>query len=402
MRRFFVAGTLLPLFLATFVLADNSSYTNTPTGSGMVIDLGTTDYGYNDTDLNNLTAGSVINARNATWRFNNTVHAVPWADDPVAVGGCADPAAADPLPKNSYPLDIGTSDVWLQGGTILGQVSWLADWSHHYCNSAALVFDHPPTAAGVEGIRIDHPWDAIRFATYNSDLNATMTVRHVWVSNNLDDGIENDNLRNIMVEDSLFDNQGPSFLSMRPGPTYDGGSRRMTHTATVRNTLVSFREYISVTNGEGWRPRLIKGSTEMPRIIMDGVVMALPYFPNALEGSWGQTWSAIADGGQCSTSTNWFLWTSDTPLPWLDPATDQNWPYYATGANTQDQCQANPSLEGCVPVPPCFSVKTGRAAREHWTTAKAAWIREHSDLPRIGTRTLPDGTVVPADPPGRQ
>ncbi len=361
---------LAPLLLALAAPAFGQTFTCMPSGSGTLRVLDG-NHGYDQFMSHTNASGDVIDARTAAFRFNNSVWPIPTNTRNSGPRGCNDPDAPNPLPVNRYPISIRNAvDVCWQGGTVIGDVSWISDWRPQYCNSAGFLLYSGVERFTIEGLRMDGTWDGIRVGG-SADPDTTHTYRYVWLSNIRDDCLENDNGRNLVVEDSLFENCGQSFISADSG-SVGGNSHRETHLMTFRRVLVSFRSSPNVATGDGFRPKIIKGDTLAPSVVFYDSVINLPAWHNGLNGRYAGGWDMIRDSGLCETAANnnVFLWTADTPFPWEAGSPHAAfWPWYDPGID---------------PLPPCFAVrKKGREAREHWSTARAAWLREHPELPRI-------------------
>ena len=299
----------------------------------------TGNYGSTPYKVSGLASGTMIDAETATWLQDND-------------GGNG----------AQYPfLVYKSSNVVIDGGTIVGKVDMTSDWRDVYStgNSAAIRTEDTPNVV-IRDWRITDTWDAVR-VSWNSQ---NFVIEDIWVTNARDDAVENDKLNSGVIRDSLFDGVfagvsiDPSSSSPVDGSretvSFDGVLMRMqpylyegmwTHASPIKTN--------SATNGE-----------ITPNLRFTNNVFAIEDVNHRSYRSMEDAWAHTVE-----SSGNYFLNLSDTPLP------------------------------ADYPMPPAgWTVLQGQAARDYWAQAKADWIERHegggADLPPPVSET-PDTDIPP-------
>lgn len=291
----------------------------------------TGDRGYEPIAARNLAAGTVIDARAATFRVANSQN-----QRPVEGAACD----TGPLPVNRYPLRILESPgVTLLGGRFDGEVPLDTDWVHTYCNSTTIGFVNSPDAR-VEGTRIRRAWDGIRF----SGKTPSFGLRWLWLSDIRDDCIENDFLHTGEISDVLFDGCFNG-VSVYPAPDReeDGSAR----TVTLNRVLIRLQPYFykgALKNGAPF-----KANAKSPAIRIYDSVIALEGadFVSRTQNQTG--WEKITD-----CDNNVLLWLPDEPFP-----------------------------AKRIAPPACFHIIQGEEARMFWTDMRQNWIDCHPAFVRF-------------------
>ena len=269
------------------------------------------DYGYEPIKISNVT-NTEIDASNATWIVANTGSLI-----------------------NLYPIQVRDSaDVILTGGDINGLVSLSLDWQDAYVNSAA-VFAGDVTQVLIQDWTISRAWDAIRFSGSASN---TFTVDNVWLTDVRDDGIENDDGMSGTVSNSLFDGVFVG-ISLADSNTGD----QTANVVTVDNVLIRMESYLY--KGEVTHQSIFKVEAgKSPGLVIHDSVFAIEDVNHNGTSRLEIAWNSVI-----SSSNNYFLNLSDTPLP------------------------------ADYPMPPAgFTILQGAAARAYWESARTNWIANHN------------------------
>lgn len=246
---------------------------------------------------------------------------------------------------NLYPVSVRDSgNVILTGGTIHGEVSLTLDWQDAYVNSAA-VYARDVQNILIQDWTVSRAWDAIRFSGSASDV---FTVDNVWLSDVRDDGIENDNGMSGTVSNSLFDGV---FVGISLADTDTGDQTG--NLVTMDNVLIRMESYLY--NGEVTHQSIFKVEAgKSPGLSLHDSVFAIEDVNHH-----GTDRLAIAWDSVVSSSNNYFLNLSDTPLP------------------------------DDYPMPPAgFTILQGAEARAYWVGARNVWIAEHFGT--LGTKGADD------------
>ncbi len=248
---------------------------------------------------------------------------------------------------NLYPVSVRDSgSVILTGGTIHGEVSLTLDWQDAYVNSAA-VYTRDVQNILIQDWTVSRAWDAIRFSGSASDV---FTVDNVWLSDVRDDGIENDNGMSGTVSNSLFDGVFVG-ISLADSDTGD----QTGNLVTMDNVLIRMESYLY--QGEVTHQSIFKVEEgKSPGLSLHDCVFAIEDVNHH-----GTDRLAIAWDSVVSSSNNYFLNLSDTPLP------------------------------DDYPMPPAgFTILQGAEARAYWADARNVWIAEHYGT--LGTNGADDLT----------
>ena len=244
----------------------------------------------------------------------------------------------DPIPWTvtfRYEDGVGDGSCWF-GGFIRGP--WDdrdpgISWEEPYHHSGGMTIDVPGLL--VEGVRIDNQGDGIR--PYAPDVS----IRAAHLSDIHDDCIENDDMHELTVEDSLLDGCYVGFSARAVTGTDPGGSDRVW---TIRESLVRLEPQPTVYRGPvpghggffKW-----DGDGRSPQVAVHDTVFRADQLPN--HGTLGLPDTLTL--AECSN--NVMVWLGEGPFP--------------------------------EPLPDCFRITTDAS---EWDAAKAAWLDRHPDLPR--------------------
>ncbi|MEM6532287.1 MAG: right-handed parallel beta-helix repeat-containing protein [Myxococcota bacterium] len=261
-----------------------------------------------------LSGALVFDAYDASWTIDNC----GWSNTTIVGDG-----------RNAYPVllesRLGGSE-WY-GGNWTSVIPQSIDWGFVYgCdgrysgNSAAILFRGDATATN---LRIDGPWDGVRFTSNNG------TLKDSWISNCRDDGIEADSGANLLVENVLFDN---CFVGISSTP-----KDNMTSSRTIRldGVLMSLGNY--QYRGNQQPGTFLKYTEDSPRTEIHNSVFAFDTDSSINNNRMAHGWEKTE-----SCSNNLLLWTSDAPFPSEFPA-----------------------------PPSCFQVLEGDEARSVWEARRA-------------------------------
>ena len=271
------------------------------------------DYGYEPIKISGVT-GTEIDATDATWIVANIGTKI-----------------------NLYPIQVRDSgNVILTGGVINGQVPLDMDWRDAYVNSAA-VFAGDVKQVLIQDWTISRAWDAIRLSGSASN---TFKIDNVWLTDVRDDGIENDNGMSGTVSNSLFDGVFVG-ISLADSGTGDQTS----NVVTVDNVLIRMESY--EYNGRVTHQSIFKTEAgKSPGLSIHDSVFAIEDVNHEGQGRLEIAWNSVV-----SSSNNYFLNLSNTPLP------------------------------SDYPKPPAgFTILQGAAARAYWESARTDWISNHNAI----------------------
>jgi Ca2+-binding RTX toxin-like protein len=295
----------------------------------------TSDYSYSPYKATNLSAGSTINATNASWIVSN-----------------------QGSQTNTYPFQVvgaGTG-LTILGGHIYGQVSQTGDWRETYINSAAVRFADAPGAV-IKNWWIDKPWDGIR----PNGSSQNFLIEDVYISNARDDAIENDDALSGTVRDSLFDGvfSGVS--------TSDGDFNGASNTMTMDGMLLRMKSYSyegRITHGSPFKLQYndnTGGNETNPHLKFVNNLVAIEVIEHIGMGRLEHAWERMTS----DSTGNVYLNLSDKPFPADYPLPKFGW-----------------------------TILQGQAARDYWNKAKSAWLDAHDSTPD----TAPAPTPVPIEP----
>jgi hypothetical protein len=272
--------------------------------------------------------------------------------------------------RTLYPINIGGGEhaCWT-GGIVLGTSPYDSSWGQLYSwiaegkrqNSASIVWTKAPDLV-LDGIRIHNTWDAIRIGPGSSDF----TIKNVWVTYNRDDCVENDNLQQGLIDDSLFDGCYVGF-SARGGRK--GGAD---HVWTIQNSLIRLEP--------------------MPGAHNDGPDPVQP-------GHKGWFKWRLGHGPKLALRNNVFMVEQRSNMPdrvaGIPPLDKDGEP----GIEIID-CENNVLVwlgEGEYPyhLADCFTVTKDRSV---WERAKQDWIDRHPKVPRLPGDPAPTARSATARP----
>jgi hypothetical protein len=280
------------------------------------------DKGYNQTRLENLSAGTVIDATAATWNFDNN------------------PATSN---EQRVPIQIEKSPGFkLRGGKVEGFVKLDGEFNATYVDGSAIRILECPGAI-VEDFRADRTWDGIRIRIASENF----IFRRIHLSNCRDSAIENDYGHSGVVEDCLFDG-ALDLMGLDPPSSAPSGLDASNNKIIFKNVLGRCQLYNQ--SGEQTHGAPFKCNTEgttdrNPTTEHYDCVYAI-MDPNHNGQSRHKAWAAKAKGfGNCL-----YLNLSDRKLP------------------------------ATYPIPPGFTKLEGQAARDAWASLKADWLAEHPGL----------------------
>lgn len=371
MSKAFLLAAALSL-AATPVLAfqDDDAYTGlagavTPPGGPA---HGFTQYRPNYTDT--LPDGTKFDLRGHTWSFNNRLN------DDGAACNVADTSGTN-FPVLEYPISIDfIGNIVIAGGKIEGVYPMWQDLEYvkAYCYAPALSTNNDTYNVEVKGIRIRRAWDGLDLngVGMQAGRDGNYNVHDIWISDNIDDGIQDDSLYTMTLADSLIESR-LACLSANDDAVPDASARTVTIDGLLCSTVPGyiFERWPGVIVPD-YQEAPLKLGTNSPKIKITNSVFAFSYWHASLgfgtNARWDLIWSKINADGTCANNT--LLWLSDAPPPW-SAAHASNW---AWGTNEGN---------GSPAIPGCFTLKAGRAAREHWETVKARWIREHPTIERF-------------------
>jgi hypothetical protein len=231
--------------------------------------------------------------------------------------------------RDHYIVELtGSARACLSGGSIQG--TWPADtsWSHMH-GTAAVIVDTP--RATVEDVRVDGYGDSVRIVGDASGF----VVRRVHLSDSRDDCVENDDVLDGTVSDSLLDGCYNAF-SARP---YRAGSDGSDHLWTIRDSLVRLQPMERTYHDEGPEPGtagFFKWDEKGPRITLTGNVFRA-------DQDAGPVGLGVPADKIATCSRNTMVWLGEGPYP--------------------------------APLPPCFTLTRDKSV---WDDAVRRWERHHS------------------------
>ena len=284
------------------------------------------DFGIREYRPDNLTPGTVIDARKARWVVDNC----GWAG-----------------PKNAYPVQIENArEGKLIGGIVTSRIPQRTEWSRSYCNSAAMMARKDSQHFTFDGVRVDGAWDGIRFAAGDQSRGV---VENVWLTNIRDDCIENDQLATLTVRDSLLDG---CFVGISIDPGAGGAPDNFeSDTLIIDGVLMRIKAYPFKSASEIIPGSFIKPHDSSPAIAMKNSILAFDSTSKIMIRRMTKAWSKMK-----SCSNNTLLWLSDEPFP------------------------------GDFPMPPpCFEIVKGQQAWRVWNDARADWLARHPEVGRLET-----------------
>jgi hypothetical protein len=305
--------------------------------------------------------GTIIDMSGITFRLRNSSNPNP--------NGICRYTGANQIPTNPYPVENAegnnrsTVDACFRGGRVVGEVSPTADrriWDTQpggYCNSAAVFMKNwASTRQKVQATRVDRAWDGFRMGSGNCRNVPGLChnlIRTVWVSNVRDDCVENDFMGGLTIQDSLFDSCF-SGISSDPGNCTNCASHHSTDTIQLDGVLLKVQGFPDTYGGSLGLHHLgpFKINARLgPQLVVNNSIIALTNDDPARYDRWRTGWAKIK-----SCYNNQFLWLPDAPFP--------------------------PTSTFPKP-PPCFTIKTGAAARTIWNQARTAWIARHPEVARV-------------------
>ena len=299
----------------------------------------TGNHGFVGERLNGLATGTIVDASSATFIQDN------WTGD----GGG----------NNPYPFQVVQSaNAVIIGGTINGQIDQAAEYQtvYDHGNSASLRIEDAPNAI-IQDWRITNTFDAIR-VSWNSP---NFLIKNVWVTNARDDAVENDRLLSGTIKDSLFDGV---FAGLSVDPSSSSPVDGHSQTVTMDGVLLRLKPFLyegELTHASPIKTDSGTNGVFTPNLRFINTVFAIEDVTHHSYRSMFDAWSNTVQ-----STGNYFLNLSDTPLP------------------------------SGYPLPPAgWTVLQGQAARDHWNTAKAAWINTHGD----GNGVVPTPNPVPSPTP---
>ena len=269
------------------------------------------DYGYRkfnyDGDDYSDNGDSVINATEASWTLDNSGDS-----------------------QNLYPIKIYDAEpsLTLIGGEIDGRVSQTADWKDAYNNSAGIILKNSPDV-DIEDWRIDSAWDGIRI----SDGSGGFEISNLWITRNRDDAIENDDLLDGTIRDSLLDGV---FVGLSGQD--DGAPDGSNNLVEMDNVLMRMETYLY--KGEMTHGPPLKVGPESPEMRIDNSIIAIEDVSHISAGDTDEMWGKVVGG-----SNNYFLNLSNDDLPDWYTEPRSGW-----------------------------TMLEGQEARDFWTDARADWI----------------------------
>jgi hypothetical protein len=167
-----------------------------------------------------------------------------------------------PKPNNTIPLTIrleGYNDVVVRGGTVIRhddlETTWRQSYKpvNDYIHSSGLHVYKGNGSVTIDGLRLHNTHDGIVIAGQMSD-EKYVTIRDVYATHIRDDVIENDGMKNVVVEDSLFDGVFVGFSAVNN--TSSGNPGNVDPVVTIHDTIVRMESMAGdptrSTTGDGW------------------------------------------------------------------------------------------------------------------------------------------------------
>jgi hypothetical protein len=246
-------------------------------------------------------------------------------------------------PVNAGPATFTDCDncVWY-GGIINGLLPVKPDVPRVYCNSVAVNSFKNATNTVIDSVRADRVWDGVKFAPRDDSANTTFVLQNSYISRARDDCVEDDQLHNMVIRNTLFDGCFMG-ISVDPGRAgVDKPNREDTHRVILDGVLMRMWEL--KYQGELSVGHPFKVKLNSPSIEIHNTVFA---FEKEIEKP--SRWYLAMEDKVKACSNNFLLWMSDKPLP---------------------------SMFQTPEVKACFTVATGKEARQMWNTRKKAWLAQ--------------------------
>ncbi|HZD11448.1 MAG TPA: hypothetical protein VE553_08910, partial [Candidatus Binatia bacterium] len=192
-----------------------------------------------------------------------------------------------PEPHNPIPLIInlnGQDDVVVRGGTVMRHDDPNTDWrqsykpADDYIHSSGLHLDRGNGSVTIDGLRLHNTHDGIVIASRVSDVKY-VTIHDAYFTHIRDDAIENDGMKNVVVEDCLFDGVFVGFSAVNPGSTSQPGN--VDPVVTIRNTIVRMENMpgdpTRSTTEDGWgHGRLFKWwDSRAPELVLENNIFVV-------------------------------------------------------------------------------------------------------------------------------
>ena len=283
------------------------------------------DMGFEPQRLEELAPDSKIDLKGATFRVAISKNNAPTEGKSCESGN---------LPINRYPFAVEHSpSVRISGGFFDGSTPESSDWLHTYCNSAALRIEESPDA-DIRELALRQVWDGIRFDKGSADF----LISGVRMADVRDDCVENDNLLDGTIKNSLFDG---CFAGISVAKIDDNAARP---TVEVDQLLMRMQQY--TYRGKPGHALPIKIQEGGPKLVIRNSVIAVDT-QNLIGGKHiALMWATIS---HCEG--NQLLWLGEGTLPEI----------YGT-------------------PPSCFTVLDGADAQSAWDEAKQTWLSENQGL----------------------
>ncbi|HET9866994.1 MAG TPA: hypothetical protein VFQ06_06875, partial [Nitrospira sp.] len=215
-----------------------------------------------------------------------------------------------PNPQNPTPLLIkldGHDDVVIRGGTVVRHDDLSTRWGQSYhkgMHSSGLTLDRSDGSVTIDGLRLHNTHDGIVVAG-RLHHEKYVTVRHVYATHIRDDVIENDGMKDVVVEDCLFDGVFTGFSAVNSG---SGKLGNIDPVVTIRDTLVRMENMAGdptpSTTDHGWgHGRLFKWwDSDAPKLVLENNIFVI-------EESDG--WSDSANKKIVHSANNILIWMGD-------------------------------------------------------------------------------------------
>ncbi|PZX10154.1 parallel beta helix pectate lyase-like protein [Palleronia aestuarii] len=267
--------------------------------------------------------------------------------------------------SNYYPvlLDKWKNDFELRGGTINGTISLTDDWSLVYGyqdsskggNSAGVFGKDITGHMTISNWTIKQTFDGIRVnvpGATKEDPTHFFTIRRCHIDKARDDAVECDQGQAGLIEDCLFEDV---FSGISIGDDNTPSSAR-TRIVELRGVLLKMAVYSY--RGQPTQGPPFKVTRNSPSLLIRDSVIAVAATTD-LDLNRLQT---AFDNLKSGSSNNYFLNLTDDPLPRDYPT-----------------------------IPSAFRYLQGKAARDHWSTVRNAWLKggSVSSIPNVAEDTMP-------------